>query len=395
LTPTQRWVLAHALTLQLGAYIVRPSSAYQALELGVSPGLVGLVAASFAVVPLLVAVPLGRWNDARPPFQSLLPGAALMVLGGVGLLWWTSSLTTLLVWNAVIGLGHLMSVLGEQTLVARSGSGALDSAFGTYTFVGSLGQAAGPVVLAVVGGPAVLPDSAALVRCYLVAVLAMALVTLQLRRSGHRLDPTPVPSWRGSFRLSPPDRRRMTGALLVSMLVLAAVDLVQVYLPALGVERQLPASLVGTLLAVRAGATMLSRLGLAWMTGRLGRDRLVVGSALVSAVAVALLALPVTPLVLAIALFVGGFALGVGQPLSMSVVALTAPPGATGTWLGLRLTANRLGQSAIPALVTVVASVAGVGGVFLATSAGLLLTAGAAHVLLPPRNVDLEKTSPE
>ena len=166
------------------------------------------------------------------------------------------------------------------------------------------------------------------------------------------------------------------------MLVLAAVDLVQVYLPALGVERELPAALVGTLLAVRAGATMVSRLGLARMTARLGRDRLVVLSALVAALAVAVLAAPVPAVVMGLALLVGGFALGVGQPLSMSVVTLTAPAGAVATWLGLRLTANRLGQSAIPAVASLVASVAGVGGVFLATSAGLLGTAGAAHVLL-------------
>jgi MFS family permease len=382
LTPTRRWVLAHALTLQLGAYIVRPSSAYQALELGVGPGLVGLVAASFAVIPLVLAVPLGRWNDARHPFQILLPGAALMVLGGVGLLWWTSSLTGLLVWNAVIGLGHLMSVLGEQTLVARSGSAALDSAFGTYTFMGSLGQAAGPVVLAVVGGSAVLPDSSALVRCYLAAVGIMALVTIPLRRAEFHRGPGEALAWQQAFTLDPGSRRRMTGALLVSMLVLAAVDLVQVYLPALGVERQLPASLVGTLLAIRAGATMASRLGLGRMTARVGRDRLVVVSAVVAAVAVAVLALPVTAVMLGVALLVAGFALGIGQPLSMSLVAMTAPPGAVATWLGLRLTANRLGQSAIPAAASVVASVAGVGGVFLATSAGLLGTAGATHVLL-------------
>lgn len=276
-----------------------------------------------------------------------------------------------------------MSVLGEQSLVARSGSGALDSAFGTYTFAGSLGQAGGPLVLAVVGGAAVLPDSTALVLCYLGAVVAMTLVTVPLRSGPHLRDPEKATlSWRGAFRLSPPDRRRMTGALLVSMLVLAAVDLIQVYLPALGVERQLPSSLIGTLLALRAAATMASRLGLARMTARVGRNRLVVLSALVAAGAVAVLALPVPAGILAAALVVGGFALGIGQPLSMSVVTLTAPPGATATWLGLRLTANRLGQSAIPAVVTVVASLTGVGGVFLATSAGLLATAGTAHVLL-------------
>ncbi len=274
-------------------------------------------------------------------------------------------------------------MLGEQTLGARQGSDALDSAFGTYTFVGSLGQAAGPVVLAVVGGSAVLPDSASLVCCYLVAVVAMALVTVPLRRAPfHRATGDALATWREAFSLGPGGRRRMTGALLVSMLVLAAVDLVQVYLPALGVERQLPASLVGTLLAVRAGATMVSRLGLARMTARLGRDRLVVLSAVVAALAVAVLAAPVPAVVMGVALLVGGFALGIGQPLSMSVVTLTAPPGAVATWLGLRLTANRLGQSAIPGVASLVASVAGVGGVFLATSAGLLGTAGAAHVLL-------------
>ena len=221
MTPTRRWVLAHALTLQLGAYIIRPSSAYQALELGVSPSLVGLVAASFAVVPLVLAVPVGRWVDTRHPFQNLLPGALLMILGGVGLLWLTSSLTALLVWNAVIGLGHLLGVLGEQTLVAHSGSGTLDAAFGMYTFVGSLGQAAGPVVLAVVGGSAVLPDSSALVRCYLGAALVMTLTTLPLRHAEHLVDPArPLPSWRALFRLSRPRRRRMSGALLVSMLCL-------------------------------------------------------------------------------------------------------------------------------------------------------------------------------
>lgn len=383
MTATRRWVLAHALTLQLGAYIVRPSSAYQALELGVSPSLVGLVAASFAVVPLVLAVPVGRWVDTRHPIQTLLPGALLMILGGVGLLWWTSSLAALLVWNAVIGLGHLMGVLGEQTLVAHAGSGALDAAFGVYTFVGSLGQAAGPVVLAVVGGSAVLPDSSALVLCYLGAVLLMTLTTVPLRRADHRADPARSrPSWRASFHLSRTRRQRMSGALLVSMLVLAAVDLIQVYLPALGVERQLPSSVVGTLLAIRAGATMLSRLGLARMTARVGRDRLIIVSALVAAGAVAVLAFPVSAAWLAGALLVAGFALGIGQPLTMSVVTLNAPTGATSTWLGLRLTANRFGQSAIPALVTVVAGVAGTGGVFLATSVGLLATSVAAHVLL-------------
>jgi MFS family permease len=175
----------------------------------------------------------------------------------------------------------------------------------------------------------------------------------------------------------------MTGAMLLSTLVLAAVDLIQVYLPAVGVERHLPSWLIGLLLALRAGATMVSRLGLARLTARVGRSRLVVASTLVAGVAVGLIALPMPPALLGICLVVGGFALGVGQPLSMSIVTLAAPPGTTSTWLALRLSGNRLGQSAIPAILSVVTTSVGTSGIFLITGVGLLGTAAMARALIP------------
>jgi hypothetical protein len=146
LSSARRWVLAHALTLQLGAYIIRPSSAYQAWSWASAPALSGSSPRASRSSPSFWRYPSAGGTTPGTPFQNLLPGALLMVVGGIGLLWWSSSLTALLLWNAVIGMGHLMSVLGEQTLVARSGSSALDSAFGTYTLAGSLGQAAGPLV---------------------------------------------------------------------------------------------------------------------------------------------------------------------------------------------------------------------------------------------------------
>ncbi|MEP6648538.1 MAG: DUF1801 domain-containing protein [Lapillicoccus sp.] len=139
MSDARQWVLAHAFTLQVAAYIVRPTSAYKALEMDVSPGLIGLIAASFAVVPLVLAVPIGRWNDSRPPFPAMALGALCMLLGGLGLVVWAASLGALLLWNAIIGLGHLMSVLGEQTVVARRGGEALDSAFGKYADNGRRG----------------------------------------------------------------------------------------------------------------------------------------------------------------------------------------------------------------------------------------------------------------
>lgn len=49
-------------------------------------------------------------------------------------------------------------------------------------------------------------------------------------------------------------------ALITSCVILAAVDISLVYLPALGAERFLSAAVIGVLLALRAGASMVSRL---------------------------------------------------------------------------------------------------------------------------------------
>lgn len=380
------WVLAHAFALQLTAYIVRPTSAYRAIELGVAPGLVGLIAASFAVVPLVLAVAIGRWNDRGSQRASLLLGAVLMVAAGVGLLVWSDGLAPLLLWNAVIGLGHLMSVLGEQTLVASEGRGRLESAFGTYTFAGTVGQAAAPALLGLVGGGSVLPDTRVLIWAYTAAAVVLAAVTVPLvlrRPSNAGADSGTHLRLRESLSVPPDTRRTMTGALLLSMLVLASVDLIQVYLPALGVERGISSGVVGALLSLRAIASMVSRVGLSKIVMRMGRRRLVVFSTLMAAAGMAAVALPMPMVALGAVMVVAGLALGVGQPLSMTIVASTAPPGTLSTWLAIRLTGNRLGQAGIPAVLTVVATGAGVGAVFLFTAVGLLGSALLSRALLP------------
>jgi MFS family permease len=115
---------------------------------------------------------------------------------------------------------------------------------------------------------------------------------------------------------------------------------------------------------------------------RFGRAELIALSTAVSALAVGALAAPLNLVVLAAVLVVAGVALGIGQPLTMTVISLEAPPGTQGTWLALRLSANRLGQSAIPAGVGLVAAGAGVAGVFGVTAAGLAMVAAGSWLSL-------------
>ena len=84
-------------------------------------------------------------------------------------------------------------------------------------------------------------------------------------------------------------------ALLVSCVVLAAVDITLVYLPALGADRGLAAGLIGALLTLRAIASMVSRFFLGRLVKRVGRRRLLVASVALSAVSMGAVALPLPP----------------------------------------------------------------------------------------------------
>jgi hypothetical protein len=128
----------------------------------------------------------------------------------------------------------------------------------------------------------VVPDTRALFIAYTVSAVIMLALTFPLVLRTPRAAAAPaVPSGRGSWksaftRTTPESRRQLFGAMVVSAMVLGAIDLIAVYLPALGVERGIPAAAVGILLSIRAGATMASRLYLGPLVARFGRAELII-----------------------------------------------------------------------------------------------------------------------
>ena len=172
-------------------------------------------------------------------------------------------------------------------------------------------------------------------------------------------------------------------------MVLAAVDITLVYLPALGEERGLTSGAVVLLLTLRAAASMTTRLFLGRLSRVVGRRRLLVGSVVAAAVSIAAVALPMPLWLLAVAVVVLGVGLGVGQPLTMSWLAEMAPAGLRGRAMALRLTGNRLGQVVVPSLVGLVAGGWGVPGVLWVT-AGVLgwVAVGARRLAVDPPPAD-------
>ena len=370
-------LLAHSVLVQVVTFVLRPTSTYRALELGVPAMWLGVLSACFAVAPLVIAVPAGHAVDRIGERRVMLLGGLLLCVAAVAFTVLGTSVAGLVTASVLLGVGHLCSVVGQQALVANATpAGRHDTAFGYYTFAASLGQAVGPGVILLFGGANTIPDTGAIfLASVALAVLTLA-VTILLRRSAR--TPGARAGEEGGMRVLL-RRPGLLRALTVSCVVLAAVDITLVYLPALGAERGIASGAVGLLLALRGVASMMSRLFLGRLSRRLGRRKLLVGSVALSALGLALIVVPLPLWAMAVVVVALGFGLGAGQPLTMSWLAEATPPGLRGRAMSLRLTGNRLGQIVVPSLAGLLAAGTGAGGVLVLTAAGLAAVGAAAR----------------
>ncbi|RNE67032.1 MFS transporter [Cryobacterium tepidiphilum] len=364
-------VLGHAVLIQAITFAMRPTLSYAVLATGGEAALLGVVSAAFAVPALILALPVGHATDRIGERTSMVIGGGCLVVAALLAAFARGSLVALFAATVLLGIGHLFSVVGEQSIMASStGRGSFDSRFGLYTFAGSLGQTLGPLLLALPGGTAATPPlDLIFFACAVIA--AVILVVSVMVRSSERLAggarPGMLATARGLLRT-----RGLPRALLASSIVLASVDLFIAYLPALGHERAMAAAVVSAMLVARSMFSMFSRLFLGRMVRLLGRKVLMVWTIAASAVALGALALPLPVAWLLVLSAVYGFAIGTCQPITMSWISELAPPGTRGLAMSLRLASNRLGQTALPAALGVFASATGAAGVLVASAVVLV-----------------------
>ncbi|MFC4009348.1 MFS transporter [Nonomuraea purpurea] len=362
-------LLAQSAGTQVVTFVLRPTMSYRAIELDVPAAWLGVLGASFAIAPLLLALPAGHAADRYGERRMAVAGAVLLTAASVAFLAFGHSIAGLVAAGVLLGTGHLGCVIAQQALVANTTKrGGHDTAFGHYTFAASLGQAAGPVLIAAFGGEQAIPDTDRIFgwTCGL-AVLLVVLSAL-LRRS-----PRPDPQDRDAA-MNVRSLLRLPGlphALVTSCMVLAAVDITLVYLPALGTEQGLTSGTIGLLLIIRGASSMVSRFFLGRLSRAVGRRRLLISATAAAAVAMLLTSLPMPVWLMAPVLLVLGFGLGVVQPLTMSWMAESAPPGLRGRAMSLRLVGNRTGQVLLPGAAGLVAAGMGAAGVLLVTAVGL------------------------
>lgn len=379
---------------QAAVYLIRPTTSYRLLAYGESVQAVGLVAAAFALLPIFLAIPLGRMSDRR--------GAPLLVIGcavqtaGCLLLAFSTTTITIAGASAVIGVGHLALALGSQDVVAReSHSDRHDHHFGLLTAGVSLGQLFGPLLAGLLLGESGTPSAGATTRCLLVAAGILVVATLcgAVADASRGSGAARTESRRGSVRTIVRTRGVPAG-IFASIAVLAAADVFTAYMPVIGAENGIGPRTIGVLLAIRAAASIAARVGIGAIVSRIGRTRLIaIGAA---AAAAALVGMTVTHDVRALAALsiVAGFGMGFGQPLSMTLVVQLVPEHARSTALAVRLTGNRIGQVATPAAAGVMAGSAGASSAFWLLGGILAASALAIQRRAPDRQVEVESVEP-
>jgi MFS family permease len=171
----------------------------------------------------------------------------------------------------------------------------------------------------------------------------------------------------------------LNAIMLVSCITVVAQDLIVVYLPLLGADRGLSVDTVGTVLAVRAVASMLSRLLYARFQIVFGRIPLTIVSSFLSALSYTAIALPLSLPVLYGIVAIAGFSLSIAMTASIAGVLAIATGGAIGTANSLRTMVNRVAQFIIPIAASTVAVAVGIGSVFIILGVGLAASGVAVH----------------
>jgi MFS family permease len=375
-------LLATAFCEQVTTSLVRVTTSYRALELGLSVVWLGIITAAFAILPLICAVSIGRFIDRGHDVRTARIGGALQVCACAGFAL-TQSLPALLACTALLGVAHLMLVISQQVLCTRHGDlRVMDRMLGNYMVANAVGQGVGPGIVGWVGGSASIPPTALLFWIGL-ATSALTLATALL------LPPTSTPGKRREGGSKPVPVReivRLPGIraiFFVSVVTVAAQDLIVVYLPLLGRERGFSVDDVGLLLAVRAVASMLSRFSFPWLNALLGRTRLMAVSTFASAATYAGLAVPLPLVALHIVIAGAGFALGIAVTVSIASLLALAAAEMRGTANSLRMMGNRLGQFTIPFMAGLIAATSGVGSIFVVLGFSLAV-AGTVVRFRPP-----------
>lgn len=309
-----------------------------AIHLQASAFQVGMLLSLFSLLPMLFAIPSGRFVDRIGP-RGPIVWSSVLFTAGLLLPAVLPFLGTLYIAAAGLGLCFLFCQLGLMNSVAAASDASSRTTNLAWVTMGfAAGSSLGPLVIGLAID--IVGHRVSFALCALFPAAIAATVVIRRRLAGDRgkaaAPVQPPPTGRRSIMdlLRIPSLR---DTLMIGGVLTAVWDLFGFIVPVRGSEIGLSASAIGAVLAALSAASFAVR---AFMTAIL---RAVTESVLLaSMLALAALGYMVFPLFESLTMWVVvatviGIAIGLAQPVNQARVYAAAPPGRGGEAMGLRL----------------------------------------------------------
>lgn len=336
-----------------------------ALSLGASATLVGVIAAAFTAVPMVLSVPFGRWLDRA---GTLLPimSAALLVVAATATFWMFPSRYALVFVAGLVGAGAVFTHMAATRAVGTIATETQRPRYLGYLILSySLFQLIAPVLAGATyqhHGP-----SAAITLLGGFSLVSIVAIGLRIHHFRHeRRAPAARPTRQGIYPLL-----RIPGLMvwiLVSSLFFAAQTIFPFVVSLHAVANGISPIDAGWLLGAFAGGAFVSRFFTPVLT-RYARPRTVLVAAMIIGAAIYAV-IPfahhvVTLSVLSCAL---GMPLGVGVPVSLAMIYDAAPADRVNESVGLSMTVNNCLQTIFPLVLGAFVHTFGIAPMVLAFS---------------------------
>jgi MFS family permease len=348
----------------------RVTVSLEALALGASTAVVGLLLALYALLPMLSAVAAGRLSDrvgVRPPMLAgsigLVVGSALPAL--------VPGYAALFVSATIVGVSFMIFQVAAQNATGEVGSpGERSHNFSVLALGYSISGLLGPLIAGVTidhGGFAATFATLAVLPLFTVATLVYGKIGLP--------GPHPAHTHGSALRaLELVMHVKLRRVFLQNVLFSLGWELHTIVIPVYGASIGLSASAIGLILASFAAATFVVRFSMRWIVLRLTEHQVLTIAMFVAATVYMLFPFSHSAPTLMALSFSLGLGLGMSQPMVMALLHSHAPPGRMGEAAGVRMTLVQTMSVAVPLAFGALGATVGLTPVFW--SVGVCLATG-------------------
>jgi MFS family permease len=343
-----------------------------ALREGYSPAAVGVLLALFALTQVFLALPAGRFADRHGLRRPISYSVFAAVLGAGAAV--AFPIFPVLCFAALMTGGATgAAVISLQRHVGRAAVGALQlrQVFSWLSIGPAVSNFVGPFSAGLlIDHVGAMPGSTSGYRAAFLLMAILPMASWFLVRKTRELPPVIAasggPQPKAWDLLRQATFRRL---MLVNWFLSSCWDVHTFVVPVLGFERGISASVIGTILGSFAVAAALIRMVMPLVAAHLREWKVLATSMLITAVLFGIYPLMHSAIGMGVCSILLGLALGMVQPMVMSMLHQITPEARHGEALGLRLMAINASSVVMPMLFGTAGALVGIAGVFWTTGA--------------------------